>query len=243
MKSILALGFLATASGCGVIINGGVLKRCYDDCPIGEYEVPAGVHEIGSNNFEGCTDLTSIIFPEGLTTIGRNAFLRSGIKTIDLSGTKVSDISNYAFQESKVTSIKLPSTMTEIKPWAFAYMRDLTDVDLSESKVSSIGTEAFLSAGRNNGGYPGGLNTIQFPYEISTIAADAFSAPIKVEARYVESKPANAPECTGSCVENIICRDQFVLDEDTCVPDMTLAVSEVGVEHLEKRMKELNQCP
>ncbi|MDE6618498.1 MAG: leucine-rich repeat protein [Clostridiales bacterium] len=59
---------------------------------------------IGTQAFEGCTALTNIILPEGLTTINANAFLNSGIKNIKLSST-IETIASTAFLGCKQLNV------------------------------------------------------------------------------------------------------------------------------------------
>lgn len=64
----------------------------------GEYNIPSTVTSINSNAFSNCKKVASnIIFPEGLLTIGSNAFQNSGITgNLNIPGS-VSSIGSYAF--------------------------------------------------------------------------------------------------------------------------------------------------
>lgn len=67
-----------------------------------------GLTEIGGYAFEGCSNLGSVILPEGLQTIG-----------------------GYAFHESGLNSISFPSSLAEVGERAFSYCRSLTSIDFS----------------------------------------------------------------------------------------------------------------
>ena len=76
---------------------------------------------IGSNAFNGCTGLTSIIIPNSVTSIGYWAFRGcSGLTSIDIPNS-VTSIGYYAFENcSGLTSIDIPNSVTSIGNYAFA---------------------------------------------------------------------------------------------------------------------------
>jgi Leucine-rich repeat (LRR) protein len=142
------------------------------------------VSSIVENAFAGCEALKyagsikSIRFAESPignnTSIGSKAFSNcTGLKTIDLSSTNISSITNNAFDACiNLTNISLPSSLTEIGSSAFAGCKALTTVDLSKTKLTSIGYYAFSRSDINYEFC--GLTTINFPDSLETIAARAF---------------------------------------------------------------------
>jgi hypothetical protein len=104
----------------------------------------SGVGNIGSNTFNNCASLKTVVLPSSPYTIGQNAFARTGLESVDISN--VTSIGTDAFSGcaglSKVTLPKAPEqthTFT-IGQGAFTYTA-LTSVDLSSA--TSIGTAAF----------------------------------------------------------------------------------------------------
>ncbi|MBO5866600.1 MAG: leucine-rich repeat protein, partial [Clostridia bacterium] len=81
----------------------------------GEYEVPAGVEEIGANVFQGNTALTGITFGTDVKTIGAYAFDGcTGLaqKTITI-GKNVTYIGEYAFRNAKLYKLFFEEGGTE----------------------------------------------------------------------------------------------------------------------------------
>ena len=95
--------------------------------------------------FTGCDSLTSIILPEGITSIGNKAFSRcSGLTSITLPSSLTS-IGSHAFDSCDgLTSIDLSNctSLTSIEQGAFSSCSNLTSITLPES-LTSIGNFAF----------------------------------------------------------------------------------------------------
>ena len=83
--------------------------------------LPSGVTWIDSSAFDGCSGLTSIILPSGVTEIGDNAF----------------------FGCSGLTSIPLPSGVTKIGYSAFSGCSGLTSIYVYAEKMPKLGTGMF----------------------------------------------------------------------------------------------------
>jgi hypothetical protein len=79
------------------------------------------VVSIGDDAFEGCTDLTSITIPSGVTRIGELAFSRcTGLASITIP-PRVTNIGYQAFKDcTGLTSITIPSSVTSIGSGAFS---------------------------------------------------------------------------------------------------------------------------
>ncbi len=124
--------------------------------------IPNSVTSIGSNAFQGCRSLTSVTIPNSVTSIGFEAFymvnniIYSGEATGSPWGAK--SVNGYVdgylvYSDATKTTllgcsaaatgeIVIPSSVTSIGDWAFAYCSSLTSVTIPNS-VTSIGWSAF----------------------------------------------------------------------------------------------------
>ena len=96
--------------------------------------------------FSGCTALTDVIFPEGMTKIGRCWFF-----------------------DSPITSITIPASVTEIEEAAFRYCLSLSEVVLEDgSSLEKIGKTAFIK--------DGALTSFNFPETLKILGNNAFES-------------------------------------------------------------------
>ena len=103
--------------------------------------IPEGITSIGS--FSGCTSLTSITIPEGVTSIGTSAFEGCTSLTSVTIPDSVTSIGYYAFYGcNSLTSVTIPDSVTSIGSQAFYGCDSLTSVTIPDS-VTSIGFDAF----------------------------------------------------------------------------------------------------
>ena len=139
--------------------------------------LPSGVTEIGFNAFYGCSGLTSLTLPSGVTEIGSYAFQNcSGLTSLALP-SGVTEIGYNVFQNcSGLTSITLPSGVTEIGYQAFSGCSGLTSLTLP-SGLTSIGDGAF--------GGCSGLTSITLPSGLTSIGDGAFSGCSGLTSIYV----------------------------------------------------------
>lgn len=146
-----------------------VVLGCSDKSILKSVIVPDSVLEISADAFSGCTNLTTIILPNGLKTIGDRAFYQSGITSITIPASVESmgrnlfaDAATYmyckltelnlskglttigegAFVGTQITSITIPSTVKIVHNSAFACSPRLSQVYIS-SGVETIGDSAF----------------------------------------------------------------------------------------------------
>ena len=100
--------------------------------------------KIGDFAFFGCSRLTSLTLPSGVTEIGDNAFDGcSGLTSIPLP-SGVTKIGYYAFSGcSGLTSIFLPSGVTKIDYSAFNGCSGLTSIYVYTEKLPDMGRHVF----------------------------------------------------------------------------------------------------
>ena len=105
--------------------------------------LPSGVTEIGFGAFDGCKGLTSLTIPSSVTKIGESAFQGcSGLTSLTIPSS-VTSIGKNAFNGcSGLTSLTLPSSVTWIGWYAFQGCSRLTSLTIPSS-VTWIGLEAF----------------------------------------------------------------------------------------------------
>ena len=109
----------------------------------GQCEVKAGTKSVANGAFYNCSNIESIILPDGLETLGEVYFntcssLRSIIIPQSLKGTLPS------FSGCRnLESINIPNSITELPPNAFAACRSLETIYMSNS-VKDLGVAPFV---------------------------------------------------------------------------------------------------
>ena len=144
-------------------IGAGAFEGCTSLTSI---DLPDGLTSIEEGAFWGCVGLTSVTFPESLTSIGDSAFKDcTSLVSVDfpekLNGWM--SIGSSAFYSSGLTSIVLPEGLDSIGVSAFENST-LDSVVFPES-LTSIGYMAF----RNSG-----LTSVVFSEGLTSIGAGAF---------------------------------------------------------------------
>lgn len=157
--------------------------------------LPNSVTKIGDSAFSGCSSLKAIDLPTKLTSIGKYAFYgcESLSGNISFPG-QIEDIGIYAFantgsispkfsegittlsvglfQESKITDIELPDTLTEVSKRAF-YGSALSKIAIPEG-VRMIGDSAFA--------FCKSLSSIGLPSSAKEIESNAFMGCISLKS-------------------------------------------------------------
>ena len=109
--------------------------------------------------FDDCAQLTSIVIPEGVTTIPAYAFYGCpNLADIQIPST-VTKIGNYAFYDCDgLTTVLLPYGLESIGYYAFANSDGISAFDIPET-VTTIGYRAFAECnGLTTATYPAGWN-------------------------------------------------------------------------------------
>lgn len=129
-----------------VSIGDGAFKGCTSFNI--DFSTAIYLESIGNNAFEGCTSLDKLVFGSGavLSYVGSNAFNGAGLMSADLGNTRLSDLGNgFVFKGCKsLTTLKLPSTITQIGAGAFEDCSYLYSVTIGEgAQITYIGDYAF----------------------------------------------------------------------------------------------------
>ena len=147
--------------------NDKIGDYAFDGCSgLTSLTLPSGVTEIGDYAFFRCSGLTSLTLPSGVTKIGGNAFYGcSGLTSLTLPSS-VTWIGDSAFLGcSGLTSLTIPSGVTEIGGNAFYGCSGLTSLTLP-SGVTEIGNWAFYGCS--------GLTSLTLPSGVTEIGGNAF---------------------------------------------------------------------
>ena len=128
---------------------------------------PEGLTTIGNYAFLRCYSLASIELPQSLTAVGSYSFSKCTKLSSIVIPDGVISIGAKAFSEcSAVTSISIPGSVVSIGESAFYYCSALTTIEIPTG-IQSIGDKAFNSCGA--------LTTISIPNTVQYIGEQAFT--------------------------------------------------------------------
>lgn len=128
--------------------------------------LPEGLTSIGANAFSSCTGPETLVLPSTVTSIGNNAFESSSFTTIELPAALTS-IGESAFASSGLTGIVIPAGVEEIAESAFEGSASLASVELPAS-LTVLGNYAFADCTA--------LTSIELPEGLTKIGNYAFDA-------------------------------------------------------------------
>ena len=130
--------------------------------------LPDGITSISGGAFSGCSGLTSLTLPDGITSIGEYAFSGcSGLTSLTLPDG-ITSINDGIFSGcSGLMSLTLPDGITSIGENAFSGCSGLTSLNLPDG-ITSIGWCAFKGCS--------GLTSLTLPSSITSIGENAFSS-------------------------------------------------------------------
>jgi|GEM_PF-2323581 len=128
--------------------------------------IPEGVVSIGRQAFDRCTNLTSVSIPSSVTEIGSAAFFRCDrLSSISLPDNFISIGSGAFLNCTGLVSISIPNSVTSIGSYAFSDCSSLTSVTIPDG-VMSIGDDAFSGCSS--------LTSITIPDSVTSIGNRAF---------------------------------------------------------------------
>jgi hypothetical protein len=143
----------------------GILIRYLPIKKESSYTIPPGVTAIGPYAFSPNNTLTTVIIPEGVLSIGYNAFVSSVITSLNIPKS-VTFMDFGIFQHcSKLKSISLPEGITSIGSSMFAGCKELANITIPNS-VITIANRAFSGCT--------GITSIAFPETVGKINSEAF---------------------------------------------------------------------
>ncbi len=135
--SQLSYAEAAAVTNLGTHFKGSSIS-CFD-----ELKFFIGLSFITNSAFESCSSLTSIIIPNGVTSIGWYAFNNCSKLTSIVIPNGVTTIGDYTFIRcNSLTSITIPNSVTKIGNLVFAYCTDLASVIIG-NHVGNVGDHVF----------------------------------------------------------------------------------------------------
>lgn len=126
--------------------------------------LPEKLEEIPTSLFEGCSALTTLVIPNTVTKIGKNAFKESGLTQITLPES-LTTIEASAFYKTKLETITIPKNVTKIPTDCFYQCENLTRA-MFPNTLTTIDARAFRGCSN--------LTNIDIPTSLETIGVGAF---------------------------------------------------------------------
>ncbi len=136
----------------------------------GKWAYTGTVTEVEWSAFNGETALKSIVLPEGVTTIGSNAFNNSSLEAITLPES-LEEIAEYAFSKTKLVEIVIPANVELLGSAAFqgasiSPISPLKKVVFEGNKIQTIDICTFQDCQN--------LQEVKLPESLITIKYNAF---------------------------------------------------------------------
>lgn len=146
----------------------GIGAKAFIDRDITSITIPEGIRTIGTEAFHRCRSLTSVELPNSINSIGWEAFAGcSNLESIILPNS-ISEIEGYAFDGCRaLKSISIPANLTKINQGVFLNCTSLQSV-LIPNGITTIGGGAF--SGCSN------LIDVTIPSSVNSIGGTAFAS-------------------------------------------------------------------
>ena len=130
--------------------------------------IPANVTSLGTQMVENVTTFTTLTFAEGskLTSIGHRCFQYSNLTGDIVLPEGLTSMSTVAFASTNITSITIPSTLSNVPDNAFQKCDNLETVVLPNN-LTAIGSNAFDGCTS--------LTEINVPNTVTSIGSNAFN--------------------------------------------------------------------
>lgn len=144
-----------------------IVSQGFTECrELTEIIIPDSVTSIGGYAFYDCNNLASASLPDSVISLGKSVFENCNNLTAVLIGNGVTSIEERAFYKcSGLESITLGNSITKIGDYAFYNANKLTSIILPDT-TESIGDNAFVACSS--------LTNITIPESMLTIGKNAF---------------------------------------------------------------------
>lgn len=143
-------------------------ERAFYDCAsLSSVIIPEGVTSLAKSVFEKCFGMQSVTIPSTVSSIGESAFSMCSSLTRVTIPAGVTSIANNTFEGcSSLANVTIPSTVTSIGGFSFQYCSSLTSVNIPEG-VTNIGDLAFYSCTH--------LTGVNIPSTVTSIGTMVFN--------------------------------------------------------------------
>ena len=153
----------------------------------GSLIIDSSVLQIGTTAFYS-SNLTSVVIPNSVTSIGGAAFKYSFSLTTVIIGSSVTEIGSSAFSGANLRTIAIPDSVLTIGSYAFLGDDLLTSVTFGKSLIE-IGSGAFVGTK---------LTVVNLPDSVTKIGTGAFSS-INTLTSIIYCGPAKDLETSPTC--------------------------------------------
>lgn len=172
-----------TRDGASSFVNCKMLKSVI---------LPEKLEEIPTSFVEGCSALTTLVIPNTVTKIGKNAFKESGLTQITLPES-LTTIEASAFYKTKLETITIPKNVTKIPTDCFYQCENLTRA-MFPNTLTTIDARAFRGCSN--------LTNIDIPTSLETIGIGAFGDCKKLKLTNQFRFPDSMKEIGEAAFEN-----------------------------------------
>ncbi len=181
----------------------------------------ASITAIADSAFENNTSITALTIPDGIKTIGDEAFAGcTAAVSVDLPATSLVSIGKSAFRNcSALEQISIPGTVKDISDFAFLGCSSLNSVTLSEG-TERIGLRAFSEAS---------LMSVNLPASLKILGKYAFLKCSDLTTITVNNGSAYFSANNGALTDATKCRLIYVPEGNTAyTPTALLRTVERG---------------
>ena len=157
-------------ANCNVLMEGTTLRYAFAN-PV----IPKGTTVIGPNTFKSYCGNADFVVPEGVVSIGNNAFGWSNIKSISLPST-LKRIESFAFQLTQLESITIPASVEFIGERILNHCSNLTKVTVASGNPvydSRDNCNAIIETASNT--LIQGCKTTVIPESVTALGTTAFT--------------------------------------------------------------------
>lgn len=154
----------AAKNNCLIDVENKVLVK---GCETSVIPDDGSVTEIGYQAFKDCVNLTGIVIPHTVTKIGNYAFANTGLTGITVPSSVVTVSGTSVFSGcNKLENVTIEEGVKEIGTWMFSGCAKLSNVVIPDS-VTKIKASAFYGCSQ--------LNTVTLGKNLTTIEQNAFN--------------------------------------------------------------------
>ena len=175
-------------------ITGRTLHKYVEDNSETEIIIPDGIETIGEDAFGNCQNITSVKIPDSVKYIGSFAFYECiRLQNVEIS-SNVKVIDRFAFAHCiHLTAVTIPKSVEIIRQYAFASCWEIENITIPEG-VIDIERGTFFNCKK--------LKTLHLPKTIHSIGDEAFSNCKQIQTLNIPEKVATIGDgalqsCTG----------------------------------------------